>query len=123
MTLTAHFPTTVGATAGTLAGTVDIVSAKVMCGVVTPTPDAFLVRDARIVTLPVPADSVGITVELGPGRVERLHSQVSLEPCDPDEHSRLLPPGAYELFVRVLMDVDDGTTVESVGGPWPLRVT
>jgi hypothetical protein len=122
LTLTGRFPAVVRSTERILSGTVEVTSADVgVAGVVTPTADAFLVRDGRIVTLPVPQDSVGKSVELGPGTVETLQGEVSLSPCQAGLGGSL-GPGTYDLYVRVVLNNDDGTMVESVGGPWPLDV-
>jgi hypothetical protein len=40
--------------------------------------------------------------------------------CSPGGGS--VGPGAYELYVRVVVIPDDGMAVESFGGPWPLDV-
>ena len=60
LTLTGDFPAGVSAAEQVVAGTVDVVAARDEArGVVTPLAEAFLVRDGRIVTLPLPQDAVG----------------------------------------------------------------
>jgi len=56
--------------------------------------------------------------------VERLPAQATLSPCDPAGGSAdgSLRPGTYELYVRVMLNHDDGSSLEAIGGPWPLEV-
>ena len=125
LTLTGRFPTVVSSSERVLSGTVDVGGeSEVVRGVVTPTADAFLVRDGRIATLPLPQDLVGMRLELSPGKVERLSAQAALSPCGQgdDGADGSLLPGAYELYVRVVLNHDDGSSLESIGGPWPLEV-
>lgn len=125
LTLTGRFPTVASSSQRGLSGTVEVGSEKeVVRGVVTPSADVFLVRDGRIATLPLPQDLVGMRLELPPGRIEILPAEATLSPCDPggDAADASLLPGTYELYVRVVLNHDDGTSRESIGGPWPLEV-
>ena len=125
LTLTARFPTGVSASEAAVSGTVEIASeVEVVRGVVAPQADVFLVRHGRIATLPLPQDLVGMRLELAPGRVERLPAQATLSPCHPggDAADGPLHPGIYELYARVVLTHDDGSSLESIGGPWPLAV-
>jgi len=124
LTLTGTFPSVISSAEHLLSGTVEVASAgDGVRGVVTPTADVVLVRDGLVATLPVAQDSVGMEVELGPGRVQQLVGQASLAACDPRSGGLPVQPGAYEVYVRVVLTGDDGSVVESVGGPWPLEVT
>ena len=125
LTLTGRFPTVVSSSERVVAGTVEFAGEnEVVRGVVTPLADVFLVRNGRIATLPLPQDLVGMRLELAPGEVERLPAQGTLSPCDQGGGSAdgSLPPGTYELYVRVLLNHDDGSSLEAIGGPWPLEV-
>lgn len=126
LTLTGRFPTVVSSSEQTVAGTVEVASdSEVVRGVVTPSADVFLVRDGRIATLPLPQDLVGMRLTLAEGEVERLPAQATLSPCDPGGSAAVdgsLRRGTYELYVRVVLNHDDGSSLEAVGGPWPLEV-
>jgi hypothetical protein len=119
--LTGHFPTVARSNDHTVAGTVEVTSEKeVVRGVVAANADAFLVRDGRIATLPLPQDLVGTRWVLTPGTAEQLPALVALTPCDPGDAEKSLPPGAYGLYARVVLNQDDGSSLEAIGGPWPL---
>jgi hypothetical protein len=125
LTLTGRFPAVVSSSEQAVSGTVEVaVGDEVVRGVVTRDADVFLVRNGRIATLPLPQDLVGMRLELGAGMVERLPAQATLSPCDPGGGTAAgsLPPGTYELYARVVLHHDDGSSLESIGGPWPLEV-
>jgi hypothetical protein len=121
LTITGHFAETVSSGALLLSGTVEVAAAvgRDARGVVTPQAEAFLVRDGRIVTLPTPQDSVGRALDLTNGRVERLPATATLVPC---AGGSALATGRYDLYVRVVLNNDDGSRADSFGGPWPLEV-
>ena len=120
LTVTAHFPGAVSADQQMVKGTVAVkASMGVARGVVTPQAEAFLVRDGRIVTLPAPQDAVGRSLDLAHGRVERMPAIATLVPCS---GGGALAEGTYDLYVRVVLNHDDGTRVDSLGGPWRLEV-
>ncbi|MQS16702.1 hypothetical protein F7Q99_32070 [Streptomyces kaniharaensis] len=118
--LTGSFPSTAEAGARVVAGTVEATSRVALRGVVTPAAEVFLVRQGRVVTVPVPQDSLGVRWDLSPGQTERLPGEAALTSCDPGGGP--VPPGSYELYARVVVRPDDGPAVESFGGPWPLEV-
>ena len=120
LTVTGHFPRAVSADEQLVKGTV-AVAAKLgeVRGVVTPQADAFLVRDGRIVTLPMAQDAVGRSLDLADGKVEKMPAMATLVPCS---GGGVLAAGAYDLYVRVVLNHDDGSRVDSLGGPWPLEV-
>jgi hypothetical protein len=120
LTLTGQFPATASSGERAVTGTVEVTSATAVRGVVAPRADAFLVRDGRVATVPVPQDMVGIRWDLAPGKVERLPGEATLVSCDTGGES--VQPGTYELYARVALASDDGAGVESFGGPWPLEV-
>lgn len=125
MTLTGRFPAVVSSSEQAVSGTVEVASEKELVrGVVTRNADVFLVRSGRIATLPLPQDLVGMRLELAPGKVEKLPAQATLSPCDPGGAAAdgSLPPGTYELYARVVLNHDDGSSLESIGGPWLLEV-
>lgn len=119
--VTGDFPAAVEAGAQLLSGTVAITARQPAAarGVVTPQADVFLVRDGRVATLPLPRDSVGRQVDLSDGGVETLSAYGALVPCGGGD---ALPIGAYEVHVLVVLNHDDGSRTESLGGPWPLTV-
>jgi hypothetical protein len=120
VTVTGSFPSAVSSGAGLVLGTVTLtaVPGAPARAVVTPQADAFLVREGRVVTLPMAQDSVGRRLDLGQGRREQLPAAASLVACAGGR----LPPGGYEIYARVLLSHDDGSTDEAVGGPWPLHI-
>ena len=119
LTVTGRFPDAVSTGAQRLSGTVSVAATgREARGVVTPQAEAFLVREGRIVTLPLPQDSLGRRLDLADGRVERMTAMVSLLPCS----GGVLTPGPHDLYVRVVLNHDDGSRTGSIGGPWPLEV-
>jgi hypothetical protein len=103
-----------------VSGTVEITASRsAVRGVVTPLAEAFLVDDGRIVTLPVPQDSVGRSLNLTAGSVERMPVMASLVPCAGGD---ALASGTYDVYVRVVLNLEDGTRADSLGGPWSLEV-
>jgi hypothetical protein len=120
LSVTGRFPTAARAGEQMVAGTVAVAAKRGEArGVVTPQAEAFLVRDGRIVTLPVPQDAVGQRLDLTDGSVQSMPATVTLVPCSGDG---VLPAGSYDLYVRVVLNHDDGTRADSLGGPWPLEV-
>lgn len=120
LTVTGRFPAVAAAAEQVVNGAVEVVASRSAArGVVTPMAEAFLVRNGRIVTLPVPQDAVGRDLALSEGSVERLPAVAALVPCAGGD---TLSSGTYDLYVRVVLNRDDGTRTEAVGGPWPLEV-
>jgi hypothetical protein len=120
LTVTGHFPAAVSVDEQMVTGTVAVAANRSQArGVVTPQAEAFLVHDGRIVTLPMPQDSVGRRLDLAGGRVEQMPATASLVPCS---GGGVLATGSYELYVRVVLNHDDGSRADSLGGPWPLEV-
>lgn len=115
-----RFPAAVSALERVVTGSVDVTSnSREASGVVTPQADAFLVHDGRIVTLPLPQDSIGRELDLKDGKVERLPAVASLVPCS---GASGLAPGSYDVYARVVLNNADGSRADSIGGPWPLEV-
>ena len=119
LSVTGRFPAAASADEQMVHGTVEIVALGAAQGVVTPQAEAFLVREGRIVTLPVPQDSIGRRLDLTEGSVERMPAMAALVPCSEGD---MLASGTYDLYVRVVLNRDDGTRADSLGGPWPLEV-
>jgi hypothetical protein len=120
LTVSGRFPTAASAAEQMVNGTVEISANRSTArGVVTPLAEAFLVREGRIVTLPVPQDSVGRSLNLTEGSVERMPAMASLIPCAGGD---ALTTGTYDLYVRVALNHEDGTRADSLGGPWSLEV-
>jgi len=120
LTVSGRFPAAASAAEQMVNGTVEITANRSAArGVVTPLAEAFLVREGRIVTLPVPQDSVGRSLNLTEGSVERVPAMASLIPCS---GSDALATGTYDLYVRVVLNLEDGTREDSLGGPWSLEV-
>lgn len=121
LTLIARFPAAASAADRMVTGTVEVTSPRAIRGVVSPRAEVFLVRDGRVVGVPVAQDSLGIPWDLAPGKLERLPGDAQLVSCEPGGGP--VPPGDYELYARVVITPDDGPGVAAFGGPWPLRVT
>jgi hypothetical protein len=122
LSLTARFPASVVSGKQPVPGRVDVVSRTgSVSGVITPAADAFLVRDGIIVSEPLPQDLVGRRLQLEADESVTLPAQVSLLTCDDgDSGDAVLPAGRYDLYVRVVLNHDDGTASESIGDPRPL---
>ena len=88
----------------------------------TPAADVLLVRDCRVVTLPAAQDSVGTPLRLASGQAKTMPAHGVLASCDPSLADSALPPGSYQIWVRVTVNRADGTQVDSFGGPWPLVI-
>jgi len=120
LTLTGRFPAAAPAGAQVVGGVVEVASRVPVRGVVLPQAEVFLVRDGRVATMPVLQDALGLRLELAPDRAERLTGEATLMSCQPGAGP--VPPGSYQLYARVVFTPDDGASVESFGGPWPLQV-
>ncbi|MGW0709860.1 hypothetical protein ACWD4G_28550 [Streptomyces sp. NPDC002643] len=120
LALTGRFPAAVPAGEESVVGTVEATSRTAVRGLAAPVAEVFLVRDGRVVTLPVARDLIGVPWDAAPGESRRLTGEATLVSCDPDVGP--LPPGAYDLYARVVIIPDGGAPVESFGGPWPLEV-
>ncbi len=115
LTMNGDFPTRVSATEHMVTGTVSVISAfSEARGVVTHQAEAFLVRDGRIVTLPMPQDSIGQRLDLTDDEVSQLPAAATLVPCA----GGALAMGSYDLWVRVVLNYDDGSRADSLAGPW-----
>jgi hypothetical protein len=119
-TLTGSFPTTASTGGPAVSGAVDITSRTAIRGVASANVEVFLVRDGRVVTLPMPQDAMGIRWEMAPGETRRVPGMASLMSCDPAGGP--VRAGSYQLYARMALTADDGGRVESFGGPWPLEV-
>jgi len=120
LTLTGRFPASAAAGAEAVTGTVEANSRVAVRGTVLPRADVFLVRDGRIVTIPMPQDAMAVRWDLAPGRTEQLPAEVTLVSCEPGGGS--VPAGTYQVYARVVLTPDDGPGVASFGGPWPIQV-
>ena len=121
LTLVAKFPPAAAAADGVVTGTVEVTSKRAVAGVVSPRAQAFLVREGRVVSMPMAQDLSGVRWDLAGGAVERLPADAVLVSCEPG--GAPLPPGSYELWARLVVTPDDGPGVTSVAGPWPLQIT
>jgi hypothetical protein len=121
LTLTGRFPTVVSVSDRTFSGSVEITSNNdVVRGVVAANADVFLMRDGLIATLPLPQDLVGHSLEIGPGHAEQLPALGTLSPCDTAAAEKSLRSGTYQLYARLVLHRDDGSSMEAISGPWPL---
>ena len=118
--LTGQFPATARVGEGTLTGSVELTAPASVRAVITPAADAFLVRDGRVVTMPVPQDLSGRRLLMSAGQVEKVPAVAALTPCDPSVSA--LPAGSYQLYARVILNDDDGTGRAVVGGPWTVEL-
>ncbi len=119
LTLAGRFPARAAVGAATVAGTVEATSTAAVGGVVRPDADLYLVRDGRVVAVPLPQDAVGTRWDLPAGATRRLPAVAGLRSCATGEP---VPAGSYQLYTRVTVVPDQGAAVESFGGPWPLEV-
>lgn len=119
LTLTARFPASAAVGAQQVDGTVTLGASAGAQGVVTPQAEAFLVRDGRIVTLPLAQDASGRQVDLAGDRQASLPATVGLVPCSGEG---ALAPGSYDVYARVVLNLEDGSRTDSLGGPWPLEL-
>jgi hypothetical protein len=121
LTIVARFPASAAAADGVVTGTVEVTGRRAVRGVVGARAQAFLVRDGRVVSMPMAQDLSGVRWDLAPGEAERLPADAVLVSCAPG--AAPLPPGRYELWTRLVVTPDDGPGAESVAGPWPFEVT
>ena len=121
LTLVAEFPSSAAAADGVVTGTVEVTSKRGVAGVAGPRAQAFLVREGRVVSMPMAQDLSGVRWDLAGGAVERLPADAALVSCEPG--GAPLPPGSYELWARLVVTPDDGPGVTSVAGPWPIEIT
>jgi len=89
-------------------------------GVTAPGADVFLVRGDEIVTTPIAQDAVGVVWESAAGETRSMPAVASLVSCGPEGGP--LRAGSYEVYARVTVTADDGTSRRGFGGPWPLRL-
>jgi hypothetical protein len=123
LVVSGQFPASVSAGTQSLPGRVRV-SARVggIAAVVTPAADVFLVRANRVATLPVAQDSVGVPLQLRGGDSHDFAAYASLTSCDPALSGGALSKGRYDIYARVTVNREDGSRVESFGGPWPLVI-
>jgi hypothetical protein len=118
--LTARFPKSVRAAEQMVSGTVEVTSEKALRGVAAAAAGAFLVRDGRVVTTPLPQDAVGVAWAPAEGEKKSVPAIASLMSCEPDGGP--LAPGDYELYAQFVLTPDDGSPITGYGGPLALRV-
>ncbi len=119
LALAGQFPAHVPVGQETLSGTVQVTTQQALQGVASPSADVFLIRDGHVIAVPTPKDAVGMLISLAPGETTSLPAEAVLVSCESGEP---LGPGTYELYARLQVIPDDGSNVESFGGPWPLQV-
>lgn len=123
LVVSGRFPASVAAGTQSLAGQVAVSAPQAsVAGVVAPAGDVFLVRDGQIVALPMVQDSVGVPLRLQSGESRDFPAPARLRDCAGSPPDSLLPRGEYDVYVRVVVNRDDGTRFDSFGGPWPLQV-
>ena len=118
--LVARFPERVHAGQQAVNGSVEVIGREATRGVAAPAADVFLVRDDRVVAMPVPQDAVGVRWELAAGEARSVPAVASLLSCE--SHGEPLPPGRYELYARMVLTPDGGAAEPVFGGPWRLEV-
>ena len=118
--LTARFPKSVRAAEQMVSGTVEVTSQKALRGVAAAAAGAFLVRDGRVVTTPLPQDAIGVRWAPAAGEKKSVPAIASLVSCEQDGGP--LAPGDYELYAQFVLTPDDGTPITGYGGPLALRV-
>jgi hypothetical protein len=120
LNLTGRFAERAKADRQIVSGTVEVTAEKAVRGVAAAGADAFLVRDGRVVTVPLPQDAVGVQWDVAAGETKRVPATASLVSCE--QGGGPLPPGDYELYVQFVLTPDDGEPTPAYGGPLPLRV-
>lgn len=118
--LDGRFPKSVPADHQTVNGTVEVTSAKALRGVAASAAAAFLVRDGRVVTTPLPQDAMGVQWAPAAGEKKSVPALASLVSCE--QGGGPLAPGDYELYVQFVLTPDDGAPITGYGGPLALRV-
>ena len=118
--LEGRFPKSVAAGQQTVSGNVEVTSEKALRGVAATAAGAFLVRDGRAVTTPLPQDAMGVQWAPAAGDKKSVPAIASLMSCEQD--GGLLSPGDYELYVQFVLTPDDGAPITGYGGPLALRV-
>jgi hypothetical protein len=118
--LTGRFARRVAADKQIVSGTVEITAEKALRGVAAAAADAFLVRDGRVVTTPLPQDAVGVRWEPAAGEKKTVPVVASLLSCEPGGEP--LAAGDYELYASFVLTPNDGAPTTAYGGPWPLTV-
>lgn len=111
---------------GMFSGTVTVTNAgRAIAGVSSPEADVIVARAGEIVTEPLVKDLLGAPVALAAGASQTFPARGSLRRCG-GSGTELLAAGSYEIYAVVVVTVEEGpgtgSTVTSVGGPWPLRV-
>jgi hypothetical protein len=119
LTLTGKFPASSAAGQRSVAGTVEVSSRVAVRGVSSPNAAVVLVQSGRVLTLPGPQDLTGVRWDLPAGTTKQVPGEVTLVSC---VDGAPVGPGDYELYAWVVVIADDGTRVESVGGPWKFEV-
>ncbi len=127
LTLTPHFPEPVARGGdGLLRGTVTVTnrSDAALSATTSAQPDLVLLRDGRVVTLPIGQRAVGVRVDLEPGASRDFEAAASLRSCEsgPYPAGNPLPAGTYQLVASqtfVASPAPDGSgAVVARGGPW-----
>ena len=118
--LTGRFAKRVPASEQIVRGTVEVTAEKAVRGVAAAAADAFLVRDGRVVTTPLPQDAVGVRWDAAAGERKSVPAVASLLSCEPG--GKPLAPGDYELYAQFVLTPDDEGATMAYGGPWPLTV-
>ena len=81
--LTGRFAKTAPASKQVVSGTVEVTAEKAVRGVAAAAADAFLVREGRVVTTPLPQDAMGIRWNLAAGEKKSVPAVASLLSCEP----------------------------------------
>lgn len=118
--LTGRFARRVPAGEQIVSGTVEVTAEKAVRGVAAAAADAFLVRDGRVVTTPLPQDAVGVRWDLAAGEKKSVPAVASLLSCEPG--GKPLAAGDYEVYAQFVLTPNDGPPATAYGGPWPLTV-
>ena len=118
--LTARFPKSVRASQQVVSGTAEVTSEKALRGVAAAAADAFLVRDGRVVTMPLPQDAMGVRWELAADAKKSVPAIASLLSCE--RGGEPLAPGDYELYAQFVLTPDDGAPITGYSAPLALRV-
>ncbi len=127
LSLTSHFPERAPTDGdGLLRGTVTVTnrSAAALSATTAAQPDLVLLRDGRVVSLPIGLRAVAVNVDLAPDASQDFDAAASMRSCEsgPYPAGTPLPPGTYQLVASQTFDVAGSDPIVARGGPWEVTL-
>ena len=88
-------------------------------------PDLVLIRDGRVVSVPIGLRAVAVNVDLEPGASQDFEAAASLRSCEsgPYPAGTPLPAGAYQLVATQTFDIAGTGPLVARGGPWEIALS